>query len=229
MTFVFSPWIILATIAYAIIIVIAVAVNTVRNDKTATPSNKSFFFVLVGGVVMFNIITLLISGYSERPHLQAAEAAGALGLTQGQAYPVQVGEKSHRLDGSGSFFFGSGSIKLESGSTVSFSFDAADGRSYIFEVPVQTINFKKVPGADTTASLYFENNGWGMGHIDEVPINTRIMIQSGYLVRDTTYKEIPVLNEATKRRGLAPLVAEYIDSVTMELSPEVYAELLGTP
>jgi hypothetical protein len=229
-----NGWVILALIIYVIVGGLGALCMT---DVVVRKSDKYVVAIVswLIGAAMFNGITYAVSSSGETaPVVGTHIVSQELGLESGKSYSVQLGTRVQGSTGSGVFYGGffssSGRVSLQPGSSVSMGFASGDS-SYILEVPMSKVHFVKSASVnDASVQLYLQNvaeNGYGaMKSVDtrcETVIYSLVLWQ---LCKDTFEYRLPA---DVERRGLAPIVTEYLDSATITLSPELYDRLLGTP
>lgn len=166
---------------------------------------------------------------------KASAAASALGLTSNVGYPVVIGRQVDGSIGSayvyGGLFSTEARTTLQPGSSISMNFQSGTS-SYILQVPVSKISFRQTSGSSRVT--FFIDNKLGVDadgnyrkygsykRHDCQPVVKSVILAPSCI--DTL-----VLDEGTRRRGLAPIVAEHLDSAIVELSPDLYRKILGTP
>ena len=168
-------------------------------------------------------------------HPGASAAASALGLTSNVGYPVMIGRQVDGSIGStyvyGGLFSTEARTTLQPGSSISMNFQSGKS-SYILQVPVSKISFRQTSGS-SRVTFFIDNrrgvdsNGYYRDYGTYKRHDCQPVIKSVILVPSCI--DTLVLDEATWRRGLAPIVAEHLDSAIVELSPDLYKKILGTP
>lgn len=196
--------------------------------------------VVVVAILLTPILSSLLTwSFGTRSSLDeppgTSVAASVLGLTSNVGYPVVIGRQVDGSIGStyvyGGLFSTEARTTLQPGSSISMNFQSGTS-SYILQVPVSKISFRQTSGSsrvtffiDNTRGVeadgYRRNYGTYKRH-DCKPVVKSVILAASCI--DTV-----VLNEGTRRRGLAPIVAEHLDSAIVELSPDLYRKILGTP
>lgn len=231
-----SGWLLLAFVVYGFG---ALFVYAIIYRGAERPLNKVENLILLSfagflwciGAAGFNVFTMAVSSGTSGPtSISTHQAAHTLGLESGKPYPVQIGS---RVDGSvgegyfyGGIFSSGGAVSIQPGSSVSMSF-SNDSQSYILNIPMNKVVFEQSNDAESSVQLYLLDSR--RGGFGSYGVDCRLVIQSLMFINRCDVTDDLNDFEATQRRGLAPIVTEYLDSATITLSPELYQELLGTP
>lgn len=242
----YSGWALLWLIVYIIGGVFAVAAaldvshavssnQSPKKRKLVKPLSFviSWLVLMAVGAAVLNAVTYF---YSQAPGAKPIMRSGAFAESQGlktdTPYPVVIGSRVQGSTGGGYFYGGifssSVSFDMRPGSAVSMSFQSGDS-SYIFEVPMNKLTFKLADSAGSTVTLYLEEFAGNFGTSVVKESNCRPAIASVVLVKRCDESVVYAPYAADIRRGLAPVVNGYLDSATIELSPELYEQILGTP
>ncbi len=229
MEFDWSWWTVLVLFIY--IVVGGIGVLAITED--ARTRRGKILTGMIGWLIGFavvNGVTWMFSGANSRPSEPGVHAVSSeFGLVAGQSYPVRLGS---RVSGTqGAFFWGGifsgGSATMSPGTAISVSFTNGSD-SYILEIPTSKVTFSQTSSTSSTVRLYLLNN-WmdGAGEFKETSNSCETLIHSLVLLSrcDTSYAFH--MDDDVRRRGLAPIVADNIDSATITLSPELYSRLLG--
>lgn len=187
----------------------------------------------VSGVVSF-ATTRSDTTTNEWAIVSICDVAKQMGLESGRDYNAEVGARIGGSYGDGYFwsgiFGGSGSVHIQPGSALSIGFDY-QGKSAIFELPLAKTTFVK---ADSTTKPSVQlalncNTGVYASQVSHLaPAHWRIDSGMLMLVQDVTEKDAPVpKDQSLITNGLAPIVSQHLSAVTITLSPELYAKILG--
>lgn len=119
---------------------------------------------LGGAAVFFTVGALTSSSGPEGRQATVKEVAEHFGLTPGKSYPFELGSRNQSVVGEGSaegsFVGFEGSIKIQPESVVSIGFQS-DAKSYILELPTQSVIFKVSNSAIPSLKLYLKNANRG--------------------------------------------------------------------
>lgn len=159
-----------------------------------------------------------------------------LGLTPLETYPLELGSRvgsysETHLDVSTGRYNGHVSIDAVSGSTVTVSFQY-ENRTSTLEVPISKVNFYQSNDGSPSVKFYF----LGLPQLQSTTVQTYepchfqmvnlvMACERGALITsDTTVAQ---LDADTIRRGLAPMVIQYVDTVDITLTTDMYDQLIG--
>lgn len=230
----------LGIIPYIIFLFIALIVSATwgaysEKFSLAVFQGAGIFIACFGAlaIVLNAVIYLFSLGYSESPYMRAGQFAESQGLKSGTAYPVVLGDRVAGSSGSayvyGGIFTSSASVDIQPGSAVSMGFQSGNS-SYIFEIPMSQVTFKQSDDNESYVTFYLgDDTGSSFGDSTVKKTNCRNAVASVVLVRRCDFVPTYHPYEDSLRRGLAPVVAGFLDSATIELSPELYQDVLGQP
>lgn len=187
----------------------------------------------VSGVVSF-ATTRSDTTTNEWATVSICDVTKQMGLESGRDYNAEVGARIGGSYGDGYFwsgmFGGSGSVHIQPGSALSIGFDY-QGKSAVFELPLAKTTFVKADSTtkpsvklalDCGTSVYASQ----VSHL--APAHWRLDSGILMLVQDVAERDAPVLKDQSLiTNGLAPIVSQHLSAVTITLSPELYAKILG--
>lgn len=227
-------WFILGVIGYAIALVGGVLYGVYRGTHSKQRHAwMSGLLAFVSLVVVFNAITWAMSHHhSDNDWVSPSRAAAVFGLKPGTSYPLELGS---RLGGTqvkaevyGGHFTAFVSVSAAPASAVSVGF-THDGVSSIMELPTSKITFVQRPGVSPSMTIVLDDSYDSDSQYGEVIPRVgpcRFVVESGYASCKQVVTWETRLTAATKRRGLADVVMNHIDSARLVVTPEMYQAIL---
>ena len=234
MQFLWNWWVVASLFIYVIVGGIGALCVAEAYESKAGKYAAGIISWLIGAALFNGFFWLVSSAGEIVPNVGTHIVSQELGLVSGRPYSVELGTRVQGSTGSGRFYGGifssGGKISLQPGSSVSMGFAKGDS-SYILEVPMNKVHFvKSATERGASVQLYLNNLGAGQfGSMTSTGKRCETAVYSLTLWRlcqNTFEYTIP---PDVERRGLAPIVTEYLDSATITLNPELYEQLLGTP
>lgn len=195
-------------------------------------------FLFGCGVLVVNVVSVLIS--TDEKTLTYADgrvATKTFGLRSDKEYPLVVGSRiggssiASSAYGSAGFFSARAYVRTESqpASAISVSFTVKE-KSYILEVPVSKITFIQSTTAHPTVSMHINADTFNGITYNYAYNGHRCGLRNFWFVCFPKLAQTNVEIDAdTTRRGLAPIVGDYLDSAVFTLTPAMYKEILGSP
>jgi hypothetical protein len=231
-----------ALIPFAGILVAFMAASDDLFDGELKDAAKVFGVTLLILIPIGNMVSGIVSFAATRGDTTANEwttvsicdVTKQMGLESGRDYNAEVGARIGGSYGDGYFwggiFGGHGSVHVQPGSALSIGFDY-QGKSAIFELPLAKTTFIKADDATKPSVKLALNCGTSVyasqvSHLGAA----HWRLDSGLLmlVQDVTERDAPVLkDQSLVTNGLAPIVSQHLAAVTITLSPELYAKILG--
>lgn len=232
-----SAWIALAIVLYGVSLFLAIggAQETIKEFEGSTKQRRAL--ALGGFLVVFAVCGGVINGFSYGVSLAPpstqwasyAEVSEQFGLRSGHPYPLVLGERFGGARGHATarvgFFTARASVSMQPASAISVSFTEGD-RSYILELPVAKTTFIQTTNQAPSVTLHLTSDSTYVDKEAKTGPCTTI-IESGFLACSHSIDYSVVMDPATQRRGLSPVVADGLDSATMVLTPEMYRQVLG--
>lgn len=188
---------------------------------------------IIIALIAVNFIGWISTGGGTIPQPGTIVAAKSLGMTSGKSYPIEFGRTIDGSVGSGYVYGGlfstEGHMHVTPTSSVSMKFRVGDS-PYDLQIPMSKIKPVLTDGPNH-ATFYLKN-----GYLNEdgtdadygtytqhcEPVVKAIVLTAKCT---NTFR----VNDATVRRGLGPIVANNLDSVTLSLKSDMYDKLFGTP
>lgn len=182
--------------------------------------------------VVLNVVVLVSSlapPYTPVP--TSIDAAREFGLESNVEYELVLGSRfggtSVEAESNSGLFFANSYISSKPASALSVGFVHGD-KSYILDIPVSKITFVQTQEKTPSVSLR-------ISEVKFAGIDTRIeydncnfsFVNLYALCSQPITRATYTLSEKVERRGLAPIVAAYLDSATVTLTHEMYDTILG--
>lgn len=249
MEFVLVSWYVVVTIV-AIVIGIFVA-GFVNEEHPRYSSARYALNFLIYPVIMMFVANLLSVGATyvqtrdESPTdhhwISICEVTKQMGLESGRDYTAEVGARVGGSYGDGYFWSGifthGGSLHIQPGSALSVGFDY-QGKSSIFELPLSKTTFVQSTNAakpsikltlDCGRDDYDYDHLVGVSQVSHyTPARWRFDSGLFTLTHNLVSVDEPIPdNPNLVNYGLAPIVNDNLVGVTVTLSPELYAKILG--
>lgn len=225
---------------------------------TTSPGNvrdRERAIAVVIGIVAMSFVSYWISGISQQDAghpplaISVQQFTETMGLKSGQPYDILLGD---RVDGSvgssyfsGGMFGAKGSMKTQAGSSINVGFHSADGSYYILQLPLMTQTtrgkptgtaFKLSNANRVTITLnksdvkvsdigrWEELTPWVRGEC-RPGIDTVLLVQRCVTTNSTSRL---VVDDRAKM-ALPGVVMKHFEGAIVELTPEAYAQYVGTP
>lgn len=168
----------------------------------------------------------------------ARDVSVAMGLESGKEYPLimgsRVGGSSVEAGASAGIFSARAYVNTKPASAVSLGFTVGE-RSWILELPVSAVTFIQSDVEKASVRMVFADTEI-YRDVSSTKVRTfgptKCHLHNLFWVcpRETLSSEITVkLGESTARKGLPPIVSEYLDSAVITLTPAMYKDVLGLP
>ena len=161
------------------------------------------------------------------------DVAGTFGLQSDQDYPLVVGSRfggsSVEATASAGVFSARAYVSSQPASAISIGF-TYQNKSYILEVPVSKVTFIQSTYAKPTVRMHLDSTAFlGAQYLYKYS-GHHCGVRNLWVVCLPKRVGAPLkVGPESQRRGLAPIVSDYLDSATITLTPAMYKEILGTP
>lgn len=164
--------------------------------------------------------------------VRASVLTAHLGLKTDTAYPLvmgsRVGGSTVEASADAGIFSAHAYVNSKPASVVSLSFTVGN-KSWILEIPVAKVTFIQSNTADPSVKLHITGksmDGSWVYHYKGRDCHFHDLLFACPPVR--TGQTLKV-SESVDRKGLPPIISDYLDSATITLTPAMYKEVLGTP